>query len=741
MKNDSLEVKIFCGEAGVGKTTLAMKHWPNHLMLRGNDARNQYTTMGALKNALADMMEKRYDISDEIFVDLRTVLKDKHTIIFDQAEQIDETVLKMVINIAGLAARMTLVFTFDLNKQQLFDNRAFRLLLDADIVPQQVEVITAKKEDLASVIADMLPDAGKELADNLQALCGGNFGHLKRLVWLVKNQQKYFDHIADTVVTTYFRSLVDDIFHDLPPDLFRIFKQSSVIGKMFQSCVLESPDGFCILGVRAYLDKLEAMNVLVQHYLEEDMYEFNPDGMHDGTLACIEPHDRVKWEQILLHYYKIKLKTEQIHEQYMEYLYQMKRLVRSLNDQRALFGINRHLLYLYMKQPDLQKARIVSGELLQYCEDLPEGRQLLRLLAFQNVKLNMELWYPGDALAAVELVQKLYPNDDGLYLLYYHALCLYYCDQTDEAYKKSSMLIVRLKKTSVNPANNQPIYALAYSLIATIQYHLHLNDDGVHYYTLALNHAREKIEDKSVYYNILKKCDMYYEYCFSKPFFLECIAYFEKNNRVLAAEVYMNLGTEMMFNDAGSFQDVRYYLEQAVKIFENEPNERLSYALNNLAIYYILASGDTATAAGLLERALLLGITSFTSMTIFLNLAICRLKLYGQSAPLFQEAYSEFIKHYLIIKRQEHATQYEDIYKALLDIIVQEHSGCVDETYSSAMALLAGNEPSFFIPILNDIVRRTGPEIPVNSHYSNDQVFYERLNEYRLFLAELRFWE
>ena len=741
MKNNSLEVRIFCGEAGVGKTTLAMTQWPKHLMIKGNDARNQHATMGALVNALADLLEKHYDTHDEIFYDLRNILKDGCTIIFDQAEQIDTMVLKTVINTAISASQAILVFTFDLNQQALFENRIFRLLLDADIVPQQVESITAKQEELNRVIMDKLPCAGKKMADKLQILCGGNFRHLNRLFWLVKNNQKDYDSVIDSVVATYFHSLVDDMFHDLPPELFRVFKQSSIIGKMFQRCVLESPDGFCIAGVRTYLDKLEAMNVLTHKYFENEFYEFNPDGMHDGVLACIEPHERVEWEQILLRYYKIRLKMERVDEQRMEYLYQIKRLVCSLNDQRSLFGINRHLLYLYMKHGDLQKARTVSGEMLQYCKNESDGRQLLRLLAFQNAKLNIQLWYHRDAFAAMELVQKFYPNDSGLYLMYYRALCLYNCDQTDEAYKESSALVARLKTTSSKPVKNQPIYALAYSLLATIRHHLRIKDGGARYYTKALNHARKKKEDKSVYYTILKKCDMYYDYCFSKPLLFECIAYFEGKNRLMAAEAYMNLGTEMMFHDKDAFHEVRQYFERASAIFENEPNERLSYMRNNFAIYHVLSCGDIATAMGLLERALLVDITPFTSMTISLNLSMCRLKQYGCNDARFQEAYNEFIKQHAKIKQRKYATQYGDIYKTLLDLIVLEHSGRYNEAFSISQTLLAGKVPPFFTPILNDIARRTSKETLTAAHYSDNSVFYERLNDHRLFLAEFRFWE
>jgi len=157
----NLDVTLLCGEVGVGKTTLALKKWPSHVLLKGDDTRNQYATMGALENALSDKFDKQYLNTGEIFFDLRTILKNDVAIILDQVELIDEIVIKAIINTAISIKRAVLVFIFDLNSQVLIENRTFRFLLDNDILSQPIEV-TASKDDLQTVLTSMLPHAERQ---------------------------------------------------------------------------------------------------------------------------------------------------------------------------------------------------------------------------------------------------------------------------------------------------------------------------------------------------------------------------------------------------------------------------------------------------------------------------------------------------------------------------------------------------------------------------------------------------
>jgi hypothetical protein len=407
-------------------------------------------------------------------------VRNGYAVIFDSAEQIPETLLQTVINTVISVDNATLVFTFDIDKCYIFEDRIFRLLIDWGIIPinERIENFVAAPEILDRVIAENLPYAGQKMSEELRELCGGNFNMLKKLIWLINNKQDDYERVSTDVTSAYFHSVVEDKFRGLPKDLFDVFKKSSIIGKIFQSHVLESPDGFSISGVRAYLNKLEAMNVLIHKYLSEDIYEFNPDGMHDGVLNCIEPHEKIEWEKILRHYYITKLESGKSDYERIEYLWKIKKLSLSLGDRKTVFSTNRNLLYLYIKSSDDEKACTISKELLRYCKDECSDMQLYRLLAFHNAKLSIKLGYDRAALTALNLVHNVYPNDKDLYQSYYYAKCLYNCGNTDESYRETANLVEQLKSTAAKSVKNQPIYALVF-MLATIQHHFGIEDNGM----------------------------------------------------------------------------------------------------------------------------------------------------------------------------------------------------------------------------------------------------------------------
>ena len=189
-------------------------------------------------------------------------------------------------------------------------------------------------------------------------------------------------------------------------------------------------------------------------------------------------------------------------------------------------------------------------------------------------------------------------------------------------------------------------------------------------------------------------------------YFLAKYELFAQNNRNYydAAEVYSNLASEMMFNENESFNKAMAYFQKALKIFENIPNWKLAYVKNNLAILYILYKGDFETAASLLEDALLVGMSSFTYFTIYLNLCMCYLLLRGHESTQFCSAYSSFNKYHELIASRKNATQYDDIYKQIVELIILEHSGHADKANARARSILPLISSSFFIPILLSLI-------------------------------------
>jgi hypothetical protein len=741
MNNYSIRSIIYCGEKGVGKTTYVTENWPDNIFLNCDNYLSKIKTTSVLENALYQKYHKAYSNISEMVHSLSSAVQENRVVIIDCAEAIDREILKIVINTLIPLESPTIIFTFDIDVKYLYQNEIFRLLIQWDIIsPNEVlQNFQSTDQNIENYVLKNLEGISPSMLKELLVISSFNFNNLKNLIWLVKNKQSSLNELNESVLLEYSYVLIEEKFSDIPQDLFEVLKKSSVIGEIFERCVLESLDGFHISGVKRYLEELEAMNLLIHSYLNNETYEFFSNQIHAGVLKCIEPKQRIDWEQILLKYYMDRLKFVDNKKELLEHVIHIKRLSLSLNDENAKYFANKKLLYYYFNIQDYTKALVILDELIHYCKYSMNDTGLLHYLSFYKVRLNIKIGSFSDALQFIQTIIPIFPN--SLYLQYYYSLSLYNEGDVDESYIQVCNLISKLEPTSAKSVNDQPIYALSYSLTATLQNHFGIEDHGYKYYTLALNHSLNKLnKKKNIYYEILKKCDMYYSYDFTRSMHIDNISFCENNNYPYeAAEVYLNLATEMMFNSVGAFDEALTYLNNSLKIFKHNPNWRLAYVKNNLAILFIIEKGDFNKALSLLKDALLVGMSSFTYFTIYLNLCMCYLKLYGIENEQFQSAYESFNKYHQQISNRKNATQYDNIYKQITDLIILEHSGDFDKLNSFSNKILAQETPNFFQPILQNIIRRTTTD--TDTMYSDNAHFYSKLNQYKIFLAEFRFWE
>lgn len=743
LNNRNINICIECGEKGAGKTTYVTQKWKQHLLIACGDPLNQVKTTGALYFALGRIYDTVIDDLWDLVRHLRKAIQDGYVLIIDEAEQIDESLLKTIVNTILSSENSTIVFTFDINCEYLYKSRIFRQLIEWDLVSSKpMANFSANAGEFNTLIEKSLPGVSEKLKAELIETSNYNFSNLKRLLWLVINRQLDHSRISEDVFAEYSYFLVEEKLSNLPNDLFNILKKSSIIGEIFQSCILESSDGFHVLGVKAYLQKLEATNMFIQSYLRDDVYQFISNKIYNGVLKSMEPHEKLESQRILLNYYMAKLYSERVGDNILEHLRQLKRLSYDLNNHEIMFFTNKKLLFRYLKIGDIAKAKKVLNDLLIFCKDHLDDNMLYLYLSYYKIRLDMNVSCYHDALDRIEDIKRSFPNGRNLYLQYYYTRSLYGIGNVDLSYQEATKLSTVLKATSSRATENQPIYALTYSLLATIQHHFGIEDYGNRYFSLALNHSKHKLKDKSFYYDILKKCDMYYAFEHSYPLLKQSISYFESVGRVYdAAEVSMNLATEMMFTDGSYIPQAETFFDKAIEVFSNIPNENLAYVQNNRALLYIIQHGDFQSALSLLESSLLVGMSAFTYMTIYMNLCMCHLNLCGHDSTEFNQAYSEFCKYHSIIKARKNATQYEDIYKGLLDILILEYSGQYRNVVDNVDLLLSNPPSRFFIPILKDIKARYSPSGISEEGYTDNFMFYEALNKYKVFLAEFRFWE
>ncbi len=744
MYKRKINIHLECGEKGVGKTTFVKEKWKQHLLITCGSPLNEIKTTGALFFSLNNIYNEVTDDLADIVKYLCKAIQDDFVIIIDEAENINKELLEIIVNCTLLYQNSTTVFTFDLNCENIYKSEIFRLLIDWDIIPSNkpMKNFCTSLEQFNSFIENKQPAMPVSMKNELIVASNYNFSNLNRLLWLIINKQTKFDRISEVVIAEYSYFLVEEKLSGLPADLFNILKQSCIIGEIFQSCILESPDGFQVLGVKAYLDKLEATNLFIQSYLQDDIYHFITRNIYTGVLKTIEPHEKVESQRILLRYYMIKLASERESDKILEYLRQLKRVSYDLNDYEMMVFSDKKLLFRYLKIGDITKAREVLNDLLVFCKNNDDDNLLYLFLSYYKIRLDMSIGKYDDVLKCITTVQKNLPNDSNLYLQYYYAKSLYGIGDVDASYLEVSNLSAMLKSTSSKATNDQPIYALTYSLLATIQNHFGIEDFGNRYYNLALEHSKHKLKDKAIHFEILKKCDMYFEFEQSYPLMLQSISYFESVDRVYdAAQVYVNLATEMLFNEGSNVLLAEQFFEKSIRIFSNIPNENLAYAQNNLAILKIIQYGNFQSALALLEDSLIVGMSAFTYMTLYLNICMCYLVIYNHENSEFKHAYNEFCKYHSMIKIRDNPTQYEDLYKGLLDITVLEHKGHSYEVIMLVDKFLSLSPSQFFIPILEDIKARNTRNSKVIREYSDNKVLYATFKKYKLFFAEFRFWE
>lgn len=186
----------------------------------------------------------------------------------------------------------------------------------------------------------------------------------------------------------------------------------------------------------------------------------------------------------------------------------------------------------------------------------------------------------------------------------------------------------------------------------------------------------------------------------------ECLQFYDKkNDGYSAGEIYVNLATEMMFQDCGEKNKIKEYFERAICYFAENSSKKLVYAKNNYAIYLIMVKKNITKGLNYLKEVLLVGLSDFTYMCLYLNICMCYILLGKTEDADFTDSYQRFHLAKKRLNKRRNATKYEDVYEDILNIIIAEQQGeNVEKLCLTALGKLDNN--SFFVPLLDDIVKR-----------------------------------
>ena len=674
---------IICGETGIGKSSYAIQKWKNYLLIDCDNPISKIKTYALIETTVSKITHKHYsdDYKYELLQDFFAIVNDKEGIIIDNAEKINEEVLKLFINIVK-ESNKNLIFIFDISYKDLSKSHIFLKLLDWNIIDYNSVNGNFKvsQDIIKKYIFSSYPFISEDEADIILEITGYNFNNIKKLMWINKTMDPYCKKLLSDAKIEYFQEWIECEFGKLSDELIDVLKKSSIIGEIFYKCILEDECGFNILGATDYLED-PGINILNK----------------------------------------------------------IKEISVRLNDHALVFRLNHVLLYEYLKIEDYHKSIKILDELIEYTHNSINFKHYL-----MSIKLQLQL-DRGDFKKSLDIINQ-YINDSSYkgsqnYLKYYYTKCLYNCGDTDNAYKEIVLLIENLKHTSAAGTENQEIYPMAYSLMASIQNHLGLGDKGEHYYTLALNYAYNKIDNKDIYYDILRKCEMYHDITSSYDELKECLNYFDHEDKQMqAARVCFNLATEMMFNGDGTETLLYAYFNRAKEVFKVIPDMNLAYAKNNLAIFYILNFNNIQAAKEELETSLFIGLDNFSYMTIYLNLSMCYFLLEGTESTNFKNTYKKFLEYESIIESRDNQTRYEIMYRKIAALIFNCDNTSKKIIRECDILLDSKHTPSFFIPIITDIRNRHSSQKLKNTYVENHK-FYQTINQKKIFLAEFRFWD
>lgn len=708
-----MNIEIICNEKGTGKTTYVIQKYQPYFIFEENS------------------IEKIINHSD-----MRNIF-----CIIDSVENIPEMIFCDLVNYIISIHWKAIILIFDITKEELRKCSNFNKLWVSGIIPKNYKFknFIASKNIFYDYIKHYFPEQKSENYDNIIEIANYNFNNIDRLMLLNNLQGDTSQELSANALSQYIEEAIKKKYTDIPnADI--LLQKAAIIGEKFACDALESPKGFGLKAASSYIRQMEEMHAFIKNCIDKDWkYEFISHDIYNGKYKNISCENKILWTQILVQYYKFKYEHCSYTAEQIEILIQLNSLYVllpfSIEERKSVCFL---LLYLYRKNQHVYSAIEMAKTILH---DLVDATNSVEYAYIQNF-LVYSLMQLGEYKQAVKILEQIYKNEryygSKKIIEYYYAYCLFQTGNIDLAYTIANNLVEYLKNTSGSNNHKQDLFCKTYSLMATLQNHLKDGDNGLRYYNLAHYHAK-KLEKPEILYDILKKSDMFYGFEENKSNLEACIFFYEKNKDWSSAgEIYVNLATEMMFQDCKDKNRIKEYFEIAINYFEINKSRKITYAKNNYAIFLALVENNIEKALHNFKKALLVGLSDFTYMSIYLNICICHILQDNMNCEEFEDAYNKFKFAKKKLNKREHASKYEDMYEIILEILIDERIGndvvnLCEETLNMAKL------DDFFKPILKDIINRNRNNN--DSCYVDNYYFYSRINDLKCFFAEFRFWE
>ena len=222
-----MKIKIYCGEVGCGKTTFIINNYSDACRFIGKGIKN-YSTYEIIFRSFPEL---RSVSSKKLYIKLIDSLRSKQTIIIDSAELINEIAFDLIVNTALSFSDKTIILSFDIKRNQLFNSSNFRKLTEI-CEPSFLDSVTeyvCSDDIMQSWLKTNYPEIINTEYKKILDLTNRNFRNINILMWNKKIVDADSATISQEVIFSYLNYFIEDKFKSLPQELLQTLRQSSII--------------------------------------------------------------------------------------------------------------------------------------------------------------------------------------------------------------------------------------------------------------------------------------------------------------------------------------------------------------------------------------------------------------------------------------------------------------------------------------------------------------------------------
>lgn len=454
-----------------------------------------------------------------------------------------------------------------------------------------------------------------------------NLLYIKRIVECLKDLETlYLEnntwHCSDIDTEELYDYLKDHIrsrYNKLENNLKSVLQSASTVGYEIDLDILRYPLG--ILKAEQKLIRIERISELIKR--KGVQYRFESDEVFYFIENEMDIDRRSKLHCLLAKHFESLLPSINIDQNYFilrqifwkaaNHFYQCNNLEKSF-DLFTKYAVASYRLKDYVSIIEFEKKRGESFDL----NTLPIPAQLiwirLKAEAYQQV---------GNFPVAANLWKQLLSCSGGIVLFhndlfkFKYAYCLRRGGRVFEAHQ----ILEELKETI--KSQNSELLADVLIVLTGIKDQFGETEDKERYYNWSLDLCQQ-LDDKTRYYRLLGKSNMFYSANVAIPLMEEAFCYFEKSyNQMETGKIAYNIGMSLIQNGQNNRAD--FFLQKACDIFSEYGSRNLSYVFCAVGILHCLDYNYVAAQEYFL-KVIDLSTNMFAALTAKLNLYYCYMR-------------------------------------------------------------------------------------------------------------------